>query len=63
MAATQARVRPGYASKTALVMGVVQLIMGIVAIALQAISIGVHALLYPVGHGIWCGVLVRLKSM
>ena len=62
MPATQGGMRPGYASRTAMVTGMSQILMGVAAIIIQAILIGVNGSLAPVGHGIWCGVLVRQIS-
>ena len=52
----------GFRSKQANVLGVIQIIIGILCIVFQSVAIATNERLSVVGHGIWCGVLVRMVT-
>ena len=55
--------RPGFAHKKALKLGIVQVVLGILAMVIQIVHIACMIEMFDVGHGIWCGALVSVKSL
>lgn len=50
------KTRPEYVSEHGIILGRLQISLGICSMILWCASIGYGTGVYPLGHGIWCGV-------
>ncbi len=60
---TPSTVRPGFASRTAKVMGSIQVVIGTMCVMFQIMGIVLHSGLANTGEGIWAGIMVRKSSL
>ena len=52
----------GFLSKQAKVLGVIQILVGILCVVFHSVAIAINEQFSFIGHGIWCGMLVRMVT-